>query len=243
MGKEYCEVLSEAGAHVVIVDLDQKKCDKEAERITKLNGVKAIGIKADITDEKQVEGMVKKAVEEFGRINILINNAAVKTKNFCAPLFEYPIEDWQKVVDVNLTGMFLCAKHVGKQFEKQGKKGVIVNISSTYGVVGPDQRIYPKKMGYNTPLVYSATKSAVLNLTRYLAAYWHGTEIRVNTLTPGGVFNNQDPDFVKNYCYRTVLGRMARKDEYRGAILFLVSDASSYMTGSNLIIDGGWTCW
>ncbi len=155
----------------------------------------------------------------------------------------FPIKIWQKSIDVNLTGVFFCSQAFGKIMVKQGK-GVIVNIASTYGLVGADQRIYGKS-GLNLPISYAATKGAIVNLTRYLAAYWSKKNIRVNTLSPGGVLDStyQDKKFIKKYSERTILGRMARKDEYNGAMLFLISDASSYMTGANLIVDGGWTAW
>jgi 2-deoxy-D-gluconate 3-dehydrogenase len=149
---------------------------------------------------------------------------------------------------VNLTGMLLCAQAAGRQMLRQGG-GVVVNISSTYGVVAPDQRIYEgvkspyAESGFNTPVSYAVTKTAVLGLTRYLATYWGRQNIRVNALTPHGVYDNHDETFVRNFVYRSPLGRMARNDEYRGALLFLVSDASSYMTGTNLVVDGGWTAW
>jgi NAD(P)-dependent dehydrogenase (short-subunit alcohol dehydrogenase family) len=147
--------------------------------------------------------------------------------------------------------MMLCAQAAGRQMLLQDPPGgVMVNISSTYGVVAPDQRLYegvksPYGEGstFNTPVSYAVTKTAVLGLTRYLATYWGRKNIRVNALTPHGVFDNHDDAFVQNFVYRSPLGRMARNDEYRGALLFLVSDASSYMTGSNLIVDGGWTTW
>jgi len=146
-------------------------------------------------------------------------------------------------LDVNLTGAFLCSQEFGKEMKKR-KKGVIVNIASHYGLIGADQRIYGDS-GLNLPASYAASKGAIVNLTRYLAAYWHGKNIRVNTLTPGGVFDQKyhSPNFVKKYSEKTILNRMAKSDEYNAAILFLISDASSYMTGSNLIIDGGWTAW
>ena len=142
-----------------------------------------------------------------------------------------------------MTGVYLCSQEFGKIMSKQ-KKGVIINISSIYGMVGADQRIYGNNK-LNLPVSYAASKGAILNLTRYLAAYWHGQNIRVNTLTLGGVQDTryQDKKFIEKYSEKTILGRMAKKHEYNGAILFLMSDASSYMTGSNLIVDGGWTAW
>jgi NAD(P)-dependent dehydrogenase (short-subunit alcohol dehydrogenase family) len=158
----------------------------------------------------------------------------------------YPLELWNRALAVNLTGMFLCAREVAPTMLAQ-KSGVIVNVSSTYGLVGPDQRLYesgdPDSPPVVKPVAYSVTKSGVVGLTRYLAAYWARTGIRVNTLTLGGVRSGQSPDFVDRYSARTMLGRMAERHEYCGALFFLLSDASSYMTGSNLVVDGGWTAW
>ena len=158
---------------------------------------------------------------------------------------DYPLESWKQALDVNLTGMFLCCQAAVKPMLAQGKKGSIINICSTYGLVAPDQRLYQregKQVAYK-PVYYSVTKAGVLGLTRYLAAYFAGTEIRVNALTPGGVFNDHDETFLKAYSARTVMGRMAQKHEMNGALLYLASEASSYMTGNNLVVDGGWTAW
>lgn len=158
---------------------------------------------------------------------------------------DYPAEMWRQALDVNLTGLFLCAQAAVRPMLAQNH-GVIINICSTYGLVGPDQRIYRQpgedEQSYK-PVYYSVTKAGVLGLTRYLATYYAGKNIRANALTPGGVFNNHDEVFVRNYSARTVLGRMAHGDEMNGALLFLASDASSYMTGANLVVDGGWTAW
>ncbi len=252
IGPTYVDILASAGANVVIVDINKEACDGLAMEMTKKYGNRSIGVACDITKKDEVEKLVKTAVREFGHVDVLVNNAATKSKNFFAPMEDFPLEDWEKVMAVNCTGMFLCSQAVGAQMVRQGSGGVIVNISSTYGNVAPDQRIYADS-NIRTPLVYAASKSAVLNMTRYLAAYWGKNGIRVNTLTPGGVrFDKIDRDvdavnqtnrFVENYSARVPLGRMARRDEYKGAMLFLCSDASAYMTGANLVVDGGWTCW
>jgi NAD(P)-dependent dehydrogenase (short-subunit alcohol dehydrogenase family) len=194
----------------------------------------------------------------FGRLDILVNSAALDPKFDPGALAEmakqgavsgafenYPLQSWKAALDVNLTGMFLCCQAAVIPMLAQGKKGSIINICSTYGLVAPDQRIYQRdgKPTSYKPVYYSVTKAGVLGLTRYLSAYYAGTEIRVNALTPGGVFNNHDEVFLKAYTARTVMGRMANKDEMNGALLYLASDASSYMTGSNLVVDGGWTAW
>ena len=198
--------------------------------------------------------MVEKTVSTFGRLDILVNSAALDPKfdpdaiqkGIAPGAFEdYPLEQWNAALNVNLTGMFLVTQACVKQMLAQGKKGSIINICSTYGLNGPDQGIYIKdgeRVAYK-PVYYTVTKAGVMGFTKYLAAYYAGTEIRVNALTPGGVFNHHEDYFVKNYSAKTILGRMANKDEMNGALLFLASDASSYMTGNNLVVDGGWTAW
>lgn len=253
LGREYAVALAQAGAHVVIADINISEADKLAAHVTSHSGVKAVSTETDVSIKASVEAMVGRALTAFGRVDILINNAAldpkfdVKHSAEHVNAFEaYPLDLWNRGLAVNLTGMFLCAQAVARPMLTQGK-GVIVNVSSTYGLVGPDQRLYehddPKAPSEYKPVVYSVTKSAVLGLTRYLATYWAGKNIRVNALTPGGVFSNHEEEFVRRYNYRTPLGRMAGREEYCGAMLFLVSDASSYMTGANLVVDGGWTAW
>lgn len=241
LGKEFSEALAEHGANLAILDLDEKKCRGRADQLAKKHEIKAIGIGADITKPSGVKNAVAKVVKSFGKIDVLINGAAVKTTNFYEKFESYPLEDWEKVMAVNLTGAFLCTQEVLKEMRKQGS-GSIINISSIYGVMAPDQRIY-KGTDFNTPAVYSASKAGLIGLTKYLASYLAGQGIRVNCISPGGVFNEQDPKFVEQYSARVPLGRMAKKNELNGAVLFLASDASSYVTGQNLIVDGGLSCW
>jgi NAD(P)-dependent dehydrogenase (short-subunit alcohol dehydrogenase family) len=253
LGAEFCRSLAEAGAAVAVVDLSAEKCTDIADSLVRA-GYHALAAPADITQPDGVKALVEKVLSAFGRLDILVNSAALDPKfdpdaasrGIAPGSFEdYPIEQWNAALNVNLTGMFLVTQACVKPMLAQGKKGSIINICSTYGLNGPDQRIYikdGKRVAYK-PVYYTTTKAGVMGFTKYLAAYYAGTEIRVNALTPGGVFNNHEEYFVNNYSAKTILGRMARKDEMNGALLFLASDASSYMTGNNVIVDGGWTAW
>jgi 2-deoxy-D-gluconate 3-dehydrogenase len=253
LGKEFCKTLAEAGASVVVADINAEGAVATAESLKK-SGYPAVGIKTDITDPESVQKMVEAAVKTFGRLDILVNSAALDPKfdpqamaARSTPLgsFEdYPVDAWRQALDVNLTGMFLCCQAAVRPMLAQGK-GVLINICSMYGLVGPDQRLYQRdgKQTSYKPVYYSVTKAGVLGMTRYLSTYYAGKNIRANALTPGGVFNGHDEVFLTAYAARAVLGRMANRDEMNGALLFLASDASSYMTGANLVVDGGWTTW
>jgi NAD(P)-dependent dehydrogenase (short-subunit alcohol dehydrogenase family) len=182
----------------------------------------------------------------LGLASVLVNNAATKSENFFAPFEDFPIEDWEAVMRVNTTGVMLGCQEFGSGMAQRGR-GSIINILSIYGIVAPDQRIYDgseyEGRAINTPAVYSASKAAVWGLTRYLASYWGRQGVRVNAVTPGGVFSGQNDTFVKRYGERAPLGRMAQRDELCGALIYLASPASSYVTGHNLVVDGGWTVW
>lgn len=248
IGKNHCQALAEAGANIIVCDLDENKCIDFASSLP----TKSIGIGVDITNKSSVENLKDKVLKEFGKIDVLVNNAAIndmfENPQAAAELsmFEnYPLEMWQKSIDVNVTGTFICSQVIGSEMAKAGK-GSIINVASTYGMVGPDQSIYKKPDGSQTfykSAAYPATKGAIINFTRFLATYWGNKGVRVNTLSPGGVENNQDEYFVNNYSAKTPLNRMAYPNDYKGAIVFLSSDASSYMTGANLVVDGGWTAW
>jgi NAD(P)-dependent dehydrogenase (short-subunit alcohol dehydrogenase family) len=250
LGREHCLALGEAGAAVVATDLDPAACDELA-RSLEAADVRAIGVAADITQRADVARLRDVAIERFGAIDVLVNNAAIDDKfdagaDLEASRFEeYSLERWRRSLDVNVTGTFLCCQVLGREMAERGH-GSIVNVASTYGVVSPDQALYLGPQGeqrFFKSAAYPVSKSAVVALSRYLATYWGKAGVRVNTLSPGGVEAGQDAHFVENYSRRTPMGRMARRDEYRGALVFLASEASSYLTGFNLVVDGGWTAW
>lgn len=247
LGTRFAHVLSNAGANVILVDIDGSKNKKLENELVSQYKTNPRSFCVDISNQKEMIQLIKKISSSYDRIDVLINNAHFIPRThpkLDAPFEEYPLDLWDKTISINLRGLFLCCQEIGKVMLAQ-KKGIIINVSSVYGIIGADQRIYGKSR-LNSPSFYAATKGAMVNLTRYLAAYWQGKNIRVNTLTLGGVFDeglHHDKTFVKNYSKKTILGRMANKEDYDGPLLFLASDASSYMTGSNLIIDGGWTTW
>ena len=250
LGAEFCRTLAGAGASVVVTDVDGEACESLAGELAG-NGYRAVGAPTDVTDPASVASMVALALEEFDRLDILVNSAALDPKfdpqhsgSHVNAFEDYPLKAWNQALEVNLTGLFLCTQASVKPMLEQGH-GVVINLCSIYGLVAPDQRIYQREgqPPQYKPVTYTVTKAGVLGLTRYLAAYYAGKNIRVNALTPGGVFNDHEDDFVEAYSARAILGRMAEKDEMNGALLFLASDASKYMTGANLVVDGGWTAW
>jgi len=250
LGQHFCRGLAEFGADIAIIDLDEAQCSKVAKEIKKEYKVKAAGIKCDVSNPVSVKNMVEQVMEKFGKIDVLHNNAASKSSNlnaFFAPFEEYSIDEWRKIMSVNIDGMFLVAQAAGDQMVKQGTGGSIIQTASIYGILASDKRIYEGShylgMQISNPGVYSTSKAAVVGLTRYLAAYWADRGIRVNTLVPGGVESGQNETFKKRYSARVPMGRMAQAHELVGALIYLASDASSYVTGQSLIVDGGLSAW
>ena len=249
LGEGFCRTLVQVGANVLVADREGSKAQAVVEKLGAVG--KAQAFEVDVTKPESVCAMVNAAKEAYGRLDILVCSAALDPKfdphlggNYEENFENYPLEKWQRALDVNLNGVFLSAQAAAPIMLAQGG-GVMVMIGSIYGITGPDQRIYQEKDGKRQfkPAYYSASKAGVLGLTRYLGAYYAGKNIRVNALSPGGVFNDHDEAFTEAYTARTMLGRMADKDEMNAALLFLASDASSYMTGGNLVVDGGWTAW
>lgn len=245
LGGQYVRTLLEASTSVAAFDTS---LNNPKGKLSEIESKGLLLVKVDITKRKSIEQGLEKVLYHFGAPTILINNAAIDAppnadEQETGPFETYPESSLDLLMNINLKGMFLCCQIIGGYMAKKSG-GSIINISSIYGILSPDQRIYEyKEKPFFKPAAYSVTKSGVLNLTRYLATYWAKNNVRVNTLTLGGVFNNQDEMFLKNYNDKVPLGRMAREDEFNGAILFLASEASSYMTGANLIIDGGFSAW
>lgn len=253
LGFQHASAIAEAGGTPIIVDINEKTAKEKSKIISDNYNVKSIGIRTDITIESDVKNLLDKILTTFGQIDILINNAAIDPKvnlkkNInLSRLENFSIEQWNKELSVGLTGAMICSKIIGSQMSKSGA-GVILNISSDLGVIAPDQRIYKEDGLHESqqsvkPITYSVIKHGLNGLSKYLATYWADKGVRVNSISPGGVFNNQDSEFVERLSKLIPMGRMAYKDEYKAAIVFMVSDASSYMTGANLVIDGGRSCW
>ena len=250
LGKHFSEGLASCGSHVVIVDLNKNEAEILASDLTRRYGQQCISIVCDVSEPASVNSMVDEVVKQFGDIHVLHNNAASKSSNleaFFSSFEEYTLDQWREVTKVNLDGMFLVAQAVGRKMVEQNRGGSIIQTASIYGVLGPDPRVYENSFYLgrliNTPAVYSASKAAVIGLTKHLATYWADKNIRVNCLTPGGVESGQNDSFKEKYSNRVPLGRMAQAEEMVGALLYLASDASSYVTGQNIIIDGGLSAW
>lgn len=251
LGRQFTLALLEHGARVAVLDLISNEA-----RIVERYGERArddnlFFVNADVTDRASVQNALEHITARWSTPYALVNNAALDSPPNApasenGPFETYPDASWDNVMSVNVKGVFHCCQVFGGAMAREGR-GSIINISSIYGLVSPDQRLYEYRQRGETPffkpVAYSVSKSALFNLTRYLATYWARQNVRVNTLTFAGVFNLQDEQFLKNYTPKVPLGRMARENEYNGAVIFLISDASSYMTGSNLVIDGGFTAW
>jgi NAD(P)-dependent dehydrogenase (short-subunit alcohol dehydrogenase family) len=251
LGRQFSLSLMDQGANVAVFDQQATAERAQARFGSQLNNDQLLCLEVDVTEREAIKRGLEQVIGRWGPPHALINNAALDSPPNApaaenGPFEDYPLESWERVMAVNVRGVFLCCQVIGGRMAAEGR-GSIVNIASTYGLVSPDQRIYEYRRRdgapFFKPVAYAASKSALLNLTRYLATYWAERQVRVNTLTFAGVFNNQDEEFLRRYNARVPLGRMAREDEYNGAVTFLVSDASTYMTGSNLVIDGGWTAW
>ena len=236
IGKAICLGLAETGAKTYIADIDKKEGTKLEKRHQKLKW-----IEFDITDEKSVKNGIKKVIETDKKIDIWVNCAYPRTSDWSEKFEDIKLESWKKNVDMHLNGYFLCCQQAAKQMKKQ-KNGSIINFSSIYGVVAPDFSIYE---GTNStmPAAYSAIKGGIITFTKYLATYFAKDGIRANVICPGGIFDNQDKKFVKKYEEKTPMKRMGKPEDIVGSVIFLASDASSYMTGHALMIDGGWTTW
>lgn len=253
MGVQHADAIAEAGGTPILWDIDGQAVEKQAHQIASKFASKCFGMRVDITDPLAIQSALDGILQNNERVHILINNAAndpkvdAKQSLNWSRLENYELDNWNQDIAVGLTGAFLCSQVIGTHMAKSSG-GVILNIASDLGVIAPDQRIYrrnnlPEDQQPVKPVTYSVVKHGLIGLTKYLATYWADKNVRVNALSPGGVYTSQPEEFVANLTSLIPLGRMATRDEYKASVLFLISDASSYMTGANLITDGGRTCW
>ena len=254
LGRKHAEAVACYGGTPILLDLSQQIVDSFANELNEKYKVNAVGFSIDITNEKAIENNVKQVIKEFGKIDGLVNNAANNPKveddkgvNF-SRLENFSLSVWNDDIAVGLTGSFLCAKHYGFEISKNPNGGSIVNISSDLGLIAPDQRLYEKKGADKDkqnvkPVTYSVVKTGLIGLTRYLATYWADKNVRCNAMCPGGVEDGQPKEFLKEVNKRIPMGRMANADEYQGTLVWMLSDASSYLNGSIIPVDGGRTVW
>ncbi len=253
LGQQHANAVASVGGIPVLLDLRAGPIEKLASKLNTQYGVPAQGYVVDITRESQIESNKSVLLKQFGKIDALVNNAAKNPKvekkekvNF-SRLENFTLDMWRDDIAVGLTGAFLCAKHYGTAISKNPNGGVILNISSDLGLISPDQRLYRQSELADDqqpvkPVTYSVVKTGLVGLTRYLATYWPNS-VRCNAISPGGIYMDQDEEFVQRLCQLIPMGRMANKDEYDAALIFLLSDASSYMNGTNLVMDGGRSAW
>lgn len=251
LGREHCAALAGAGAHLALVDLDGEALGRQAKELGESHGVDVVATPADITEPQAVDAAVRATMARFERVDVLVNNAAIDDKYegdesaaATSRFEEYCPERFRRVLDVNVIGAFLCCQRYGTVMARRGA-GSIINVASTYGLVAPQQALYRHqgRQLFFKSAAYPASKAALIQLTRFIAAYWGARSVRANALCPGGVYAGQPAHFAAAYAARTPLERMAEPDDYRGAVVFLASDASRYMTGATLVVDGGYTSW
>ena len=254
LGRKHAEAIAAYGGHPVLLDLSLEEVTVLADELNKQYGVNAVGCQVDITDEARIEENVKELLDQYGRIDGLVNNAAnnpkveeSSDKNF-SRLENFPVDIWNQDVAVGLTGAFLCAKHYGYEIAKNEAGGSIVNVSSDLGLMAPDQRLYVQdglleEQQPVKPVTYSVVKTGMIGLTRYLATYWAEKNVRCNAICPGGVENGQPEGFLAEVSSRIPMSRLAQADEYQGTLLWMLSDASSYLNGAIIPVEGGRTAW
>ena len=254
LGRKHAEAVAAYGGTPVLLDLSQEAVDIIAHQLNEQYNVKAKGYAVNITNESQIEKNANLLIEEYGRIDGLVNNAANNPKiedsaekNF-SRLENFPLNIWHQDIEVGLTGAFLCAKHYGYKIAQNINGGSIVNISSDLGLISPDQRLYNKpglaeEKQPVKPVTYSVVKTGIIGLTRYLSTYWIDKNVRCNAICPGGVENGQPEEFLKEVYLRIPMKRLAKDYEYQGVLLWMLSNASSYLNGSVIPIDGGRTVW
>ncbi len=244
IGAAMCEALAELGAAIVVLDVGQESCMAVARRIHETYGVETLPLVIDLTDEKAVRSVPETALDRFGRLDILVNCAALvgtsELKGWGAPFLEQSADTWRLALEVNLTAPFVLVQACAEAMAASGH-GSVINVGSIYGMVGPDIRLYGNTTMGN-PAAYAASKGGLLQLTRWLATVL-APDVRVNAITPGGVWRNQPEVFNERYIARTPLRRMAAEEDLKGAVAYLASDLSAYVTGHNLVVDGGWTVW
>jgi len=251
LGVRHAEAIAAAGGVPVLADIRREQAEARAGEIANAFGTRAMGIGCDVTSAESIQALLDTVIARLGRVDILVNNAAnnpkVEAGEGFSRLERFSAEQWSADLAVGLTGPFLCAKIIGGALARQ-RRGVIVNISSEYGVIAPDQRLYwkegvtPEEQQVK-PVTYTVVKAGLHGLTIYLATYWAEAGVRVNTITLGGVENNQPAEFLAKAGARIPMGRMARSDEFQGALVYLCSDAATFVTGANLVVDGGKTIW
>ena len=254
LGKKHAEAIAAYGGNPILLDLSQEAVDEYANLLNKKYGVKSSGFAVNITDEKQIEENSSLLIERYGKIDGLVNNAAnnPKVEDSCDKNFSrlenFPLDIWNEDISVGLTGAFLCSKHYGFKISQNSNGGSIVNISSDLGLMGPDQRLYikeglSKELQPVKPITYSIVKTGMIGLTRYLATYWAEQNVRCNAICPGGIENGQPEDFIKEVSSRIPMNRLASSDEYQGTLLWMLSEASSYLNGAIVPVEGGRTAW